>query len=74
MMYEAFDFSSIDDFDRHIELSIPNYSSLTKIQGSGVNMLSQRVQSLISGVQLVDSYLKCRRLKIVSTSGLINTD
>ena len=31
MMYEAFDFSSIDDFDRHIELSIPNYSSLTKI-------------------------------------------
>ena len=22
---------SIDDFDRHIELSIPNYSSLTKI-------------------------------------------
>jgi len=31
MMYKVFDFASIDDFDKHIELSIPNYSSLTKI-------------------------------------------
>jgi len=29
--YKIFNFASIDDFDKHIELSIPNYSSLTKI-------------------------------------------
>tara|TARA_R100000988_G_C3978296_1_gene155437 strand:+ start:507 stop:1160 length:654 start_codon:yes stop_codon:yes gene_type:complete len=29
--YKIFNFKAIEDFDKHIELSIPNYSSLTKI-------------------------------------------